>query len=109
MGTGYGEIFERQASWNDIIGRNMTNLSKQPKRRTSGIVTLTVVESSMIHAVGYDEQTRRLEVVFNTGHIYCYEDVPRETFEGLLAADSKGSYMRSHVMDVYNYRQGPCD
>jgi len=31
---------------------------------------LTIVESSMIHAVGYDSKTRVLEVVFNSGGTY---------------------------------------
>ena len=37
---------------------------------------LTLVESSMIHAAGYDDTTNELEVIFNSGHIYRYRDVP---------------------------------
>ena len=83
--------------------------SKQSLKKTKSIKALTVVESSMIHAVGYDEQTRRLEIVFNTGRVYCYQDVPREVYEGLMTAESKGSYMHSYVIDTYPYRQGSCD
>ena len=64
---------------------------------------LTSVESSMIHAVGYDPEARTLEVAFNSGRIYCYEDVPPEEYEGLMAAESKGRYMRAHIIDVYPY------
>lgn len=64
---------------------------------------LTTVESSMIHAVGYDAETQTLEVIFNSGGIYHYEDVPLEEYEGLLDADSKGRYMRAHIIDVYPY------
>ena len=35
---------------------------------------LVPVESSMIQAVGYDPETRILEVVFNSGQTYCYEE-----------------------------------
>ena len=62
---------------------------------------LTVVESSMIHAVGYDTKTRTLEVVFNSGRTYCYEGVPTKVYKELLAAESKGSYMRSAIIDCY--------
>lgn len=62
----------------------------------------------MIRAVGYDPQTRRLEVVFHTGRIYCYEGVEPEVYQGLLAAESKGSYMRAHLIGRYPYRRGPC-
>jgi hypothetical protein len=59
----------------------------------------------MIHAVGYDRKTRLLEVVFNTGHTYCYEDVPPSEYEGLLEAKSKGRYMQDNILDVYSCYQ----
>jgi hypothetical protein len=71
-----------------------------------GITELKVVESSMIHAVGYDPETRTLEVVFNSGRLYCYENVPPEEYEGLMAAESKGGYMRANIIDMYPYRRG---
>jgi hypothetical protein len=66
---------------------------------------LTSVESSMIHAVGYDAKTRTLEVVFNSGRTYCYEDVPRKVYKELMEAESKGSYMRDCIIDCYLYHQ----
>ncbi len=64
---------------------------------------LTLVKSSMLRAVGYDRKTHTLEVVFHTGHVYQYEDVPASEYDGLLEAESKGTYMRAHIMDVYPY------
>ena len=55
----------------------------------------------MIQAVGYDAKTRTLEVVFNSGQTYYYEDVPPKIYKGLLAADSKGRYMRAEIIGVY--------
>ncbi|MCP4347951.1 MAG: KTSC domain-containing protein [Desulfobacterales bacterium] len=63
---------------------------------------LTEVESSMIRAVGYDEDDCELEVWFNSGKIYRYEDVPSEEYEGLINSDSKGRYMRSNIIDMYS-------
>ncbi len=63
------------------------------------------VESSMIHAVGYDAEKRILEIVFNTGRTYQYFDVPPEEYEGLLNADSKGRYFLANIRDVYAYSQ----
>jgi KTSC domain-containing protein len=66
---------------------------------------LIPVESSMIQAVGYDPKTRLLEVVFNSGRTYCYEGVSPKVYKELMAADSKGRYMRSEIIDVYpDYR-----
>ena len=67
---------------------------------------LVPVESSMIGAVAYDDTRRDLIVIFNTGQTYVYSDVPRDVYDGLLAADSKGTYMKASVIDQYPYRRG---
>lgn len=66
---------------------------------------LVTVESSMIHAIGYDEEKRLLEIVFNSGRTYQYEDVPPEVYQGLLNAESKGRYFLGHIRDRYSYRR----
>jgi hypothetical protein len=67
-----------------------------------GLMKLTTVESSMIHAVGYDAAAHELEVVFNSGRIYRYQDVPQTVYDELLVAESKGRYMLANVIDVYS-------
>ena len=62
---------------------------------------LVRVDSSMIQAVGYDTDSRVLEVLFNSGETYYYEGVPPKVHQGLMDADSKGQYMRAHIIDVY--------
>lgn len=64
---------------------------------------LQTVESDVIHAVGYDEEIRVLEIIFNNGRIYQYRDVPREVFEGLMAAESKGNYFQENVRDEFDF------
>ncbi len=59
------------------------------------------VDSTMIETVGYDAKACRLEVVFTSGHTYCYEGVPPEEWQALLKAPSKGAYMRAHIIGVY--------
>ncbi|MGA9773656.1 MAG: KTSC domain-containing protein [Blastocatellia bacterium] len=66
---------------------------------------LTTVESSMIHAVGYDQESRTLEVIFTSGRIYCYENVPASEYKGLMEAQSKGQYMRYSIIDMYPCHQ----
>ncbi len=62
---------------------------------------LTTVESSMIHAVGYDPEQQMLEVIFNNGRVYQYFEVPPKVYEELMASSSKGSYMRDCVIDCF--------
>jgi hypothetical protein len=69
------------------------------------MVDLKAVDSSMIAAAGYDAETGTLVVLFNTGQAYEYYGVPQETYDGLLAAESKGRYMNANIIDVYSYSQ----
>lgn len=60
------------------------------------------VDSSNIEAIGYDG-TGELHVQFLSGGYYIYHDVPRETFDELLYAPSKGSYFNREVRNVYRF------
>ncbi len=82
--------------------------ARRPRVDRNRHLTLLAVDSTAIQAVGYDARTRRLEVLFKSGHTYCYVDVPPEVYERLLTADSKGSYLQGYVIDVYPYRRGGC-
>jgi hypothetical protein len=67
------------------------------------MVTLQPVESNMISAVGYDPERQYLLVLFNTGKAYEYYDVPPDEYDGLMGAESKGGYMREHILDQFPY------
>ena len=67
---------------------------------------LVPVESSMISAVAYNDAARELLVIFNSGQTYVYSNVPREVYDGLLRASSKGSYLKDFVIDMYPDRRG---
>jgi hypothetical protein len=66
---------------------------------------LRAVDSSMLVAVGYDEKTSEMRVIFKTGDTYRYLNVPKSVYKELLEAESKGSYMKTHVIDVYPSRR----
>ena len=61
--------------------------------------TMIRVNSSVIHAVGYDGSTLRVE--FNSGRVYDHPKVPPRHFEGLLNAYSKGAYYNQHIRGRY--------
>ncbi len=62
------------------------------------------VESSMMKAIGYDEATQTLEILFNSGKTYEYSGVPADVFADFLAADSKGVFFHSEIDECYDYR-----
>lgn len=62
------------------------------------------VDSSNVHRIGYDSATEELYVEFSNGRIYVYSAVPQSTYDELLAADSKGSYMNREIKPNYGCR-----
>jgi hypothetical protein len=73
------------------------------KKATGGArpLKLVPVESSMLTAVGYDATNKELVAYFTSGAIWRYCGVPRSVYRELLAAESKGQYMRAEVIGVY--------
>ena len=61
------------------------------------------VNSSLLANVSYDAGQSVLQLELCDGAIYCYFDVPPVIYEGLLAAESKGSYFNREVRDCFRY------
>lgn len=69
-------------------------------------MTRTQVVSSNLESVGYDVASKTLEVEFKEGRVYQYFDVPASIYQGLMSADSHGSYLDKNVKKAgYRYRQ----
>jgi hypothetical protein len=64
-----------------------------------------LVQSSNLVSVGYDESTQILEVEFQTGKVYQYHDVPKDVYQELMTASSKGEYFHDNVMGQYNFHE----
>ena len=63
------------------------------------------VKSRMLTAVAYDRDWQQLYLEFRGGDVYCYRGVPVERYRELLAADSKGKYVRGHILNRYSYQR----
>jgi len=61
------------------------------------------VESSSINSVGYDPRASSLEIEFTGGDVYAYHDVPQETYERLITADSKGRFVNYEIKPNYRF------
>ena len=66
-----------------------------------GAVGFKKVNSSMLRRVRYDPKQKFLDVVFRTGEIYRYKDVPLAEYRELMRAESLGKYMQKHIIDRY--------
>lgn len=60
------------------------------------------VQSSLLDKVGYDPENHVLAVqMVYSSDVYLYRDVPPSVFNGLLAADSKGTYYVKNIKDKF--------
>ena len=63
------------------------------------------VSSSTIASVGYDEENKTLRIEFHSGRSYEYYKVPKFVYEGLLNADSVGTYFHRNIKDAYDFSE----
>jgi len=63
------------------------------------------MESSNLNSVGYDPDTKTLEIEFHHGGIYQYFDVPENVYSGLISAPSKGKYHHKFIKSAYRYKK----
>ena len=55
------------------------------------------VKSSNIQAVGYDEETKTLQVQFMGSGLYRYYGVAPELHKELMESESKGKFMNAKI------------
>jgi len=63
------------------------------------------VNSSKIRAVGYDPQSRTLEVEFSDGRVVAYSGVSPEIHRQFMAAPSPTSYFEDKIAEDFPSRR----
>jgi KTSC domain len=64
------------------------------------------VSSSNLASIGYDRTTQTLEIEFLHGGVYQYSGVPPSVYDGLMEAESHGSYFDLNVKKAgYSYQK----
>jgi hypothetical protein len=61
------------------------------------------VDSTLLASVSYDAGESILQLEFCDGAVYRYFAVPAATHNGLLAADSKGTYFNRKIRNCFRY------
>jgi len=69
------------------------------------VVDYVTVISGNIQAVGWDSPPNTLYVKFKAGTQYAYVGVPKNIFDALLKAPSKGQFFAKHIRDKYPTRR----
>ncbi len=61
--------------------------------------------SSNISSVGFNKDTKTLEVEFYSGGIYQYSDVPETVYSKFIRAESVGKFFHIHIKKVYKFKK----
>lgn len=65
-------------------------------------MNIITVTSKSIAAIGYDESTMVLRIVFRNDGIYDYQGVPVHVFKQFMSSPSKGKYYVYHIKGRFN-------
>jgi hypothetical protein len=61
--------------------------------------------SSVVAHMIYDADTRTLRIIFVSGMIYDYKEVPESVYLAMKSSGSKGIYLNKHVKGHYAYEK----
>jgi KTSC domain len=61
-------------------------------------------QSSVLAVTEYFPELQTLDVVFTSGEIYHYSNVPLPLYQDLLAADSKGIFFNAHIRNHFPFQ-----
>lgn len=65
-------------------------------------IPMTTVQSSNIHAVGYDGPTRTLAVHFRSGDIWHFPGVEPDLAQRFIGAESKGKFFYANIKGKFS-------
>jgi KTSC domain len=89
------QAFEGLQQLNDLVAE-VSYLAPQAES-----IIAMAVDSSMANALGYDEESRVLQIEFASGAIYQYSGVEPEKWEELHDTDSIGRYYNAEIKGNY--------
>ncbi len=61
--------------------------------------------SSVVAAIRYDASLSKLRVVYVSGSIYDYKEVPEKVYNQMKKASSKGEFLNKEVKPNYEFEK----
>lgn len=61
--------------------------------------------SSVVAAIKYDVSTSTLRVIYISGSVYDYKDVPEKVYKEMKEAFSKGEFLNKHIKPNYEFEK----
>ena len=64
---------------------------------------IQLMPSSVVAAMHYDDDTSTLRIIFTSGLIYDYLKVPKQVYQKMKNAKSKGTFLNKIIKEKYDY------
>lgn len=61
--------------------------------------------STVIASFHYNKAQHALDVIFNTGNVYRYLDVPEDVYADMKNAFSKGTFLNTEIKPKYRFKK----
>jgi hypothetical protein len=61
--------------------------------------------STVISFISYNAETSTLRIIFVSGKIYDYKNVPMEVYQAMKTSGSKGNYLNHHIKSHYEFEK----
>jgi hypothetical protein len=61
--------------------------------------------STVIASSSYNQETSTLTIVFVSGIVYQYKNVPAKIYQAMKDSRSKGSYFNLHIKDHFEFEK----
>lgn len=61
--------------------------------------------SSVVAKMIYNEEKQTLRIVYVSGMVYDYKNVPWEVYEAMKTSGSKGTYLNKHIKGNYEFEK----
>ena len=61
--------------------------------------------SSVVAAYSYDGENETLRIVYVSGMVYDYKNVPLEVYQSMTKALSKGTFLNKHIKGNYEFEK----
>lgn len=61
--------------------------------------------SSVVAAMEYDANTAKLRIIFVSGKVYDYKNVPEDVYNQMKTSASKGTFLNTEIKGKYKYKK----
>jgi len=69
------------------------------------LTKVRIMPSTVISKFFYDADNRMLKIVFVSGIVYEYKNVPKKVYEEMKASGAKGIYFNQYIKGKFEFKK----